>query len=69
MQNSTEAFENTIVGARRVFRKVRANFAHKTNGNLNRIIRRLFEQQHKNLKGDDFVRDTLVNEVCNESRG
>ena len=66
IQNCTEAFKDGCVCFGRVFCEKSANFTGKPNSNLDGVISWAFEQQDKYLKRDDFMRNGLVDEVCDE---
>ena len=66
VQNSTEALVYGGVRLWRVLREERANFSHEADSNLDGVVGGAFEEKEENLEGNDFVRDSLVDEVGNE---
>ena len=64
-----EAFKDSRVGLRRVFSEVRADLSHEADRDLNGVVCRAFEEEDKDLEGNDLMSDTLVHEMTDESSG
>ena len=66
VENSTEALVYGGVRLGRVLREKRANFSHEADSNLDGVVGRSLEEKEEDLEGNDFMGDSLVDEVGNE---
>ena len=69
VEDSTEPFEDGRIGLRRVLGEVGTHFSGEPNGDFNRVVSGTFEKEDQNLKRNDLMRDTLVDEMCDERGG
>lgn len=68
VEHGAESFVDRSVRLGRVFSQEGADFAHESNSNLDRVVRRTLKKQNENLECNNFVSDALVDEMGNESR-
>ena len=64
-----EAFKDSRVCLRRVFSEVRADLSHEADRDLNGVVCRAFEEEDKDLEGNDLMSDTLIDEMTDEGSG
>ena len=69
VKHRAEALEDCGIGFGGVFGNIRADLTRKSYSNFNRVIRRAFKEEDEYLEGDDFMCNSLVNKVGDESRG
>ena len=69
VKDSTEAFEDGGVRFWGVLGKESPDFTHKPNSNFDGVVRRTFEEENEDLESNDFVRDSLIDEMPNKRCG
>lgn len=69
VQHRAEALIHAVIRLGRRVGEERPDLAHEADGDLDAVVRGLFEQEDEDLQGDDLVCDGLVAEVGDEGRG
>lgn len=69
IEDGSEALVDSRVGFGRILGEEGTNFSHEANCNFNGIIGGSFQQENEDLKGDDFMCNSLVHEVSEECGG
>lgn len=66
VQDSPKSLKDEVVGLGRVLGEERANLSGERTRDLDRVRGRRFEQEQEQLKGEQLVRDRLVDEMGDE---
>ncbi len=66
MKHRSEPLVNTVIRFRSVFCQVGSDFSHESDGEFDGIVGGIFEEEEKDLEGEDFVCEILIDEVGDE---